>query len=179
MPGADVRYSAAYNELCTRLSIRNRTLLHFTAFSSGIMAFAMQGDADSSIIGVTIPYIALFVVLISTYHERTIYKLTAYQSRLLDVDKDGHANWMSNDFYGSLGSARIMRDWAQLYILLPISLGALLLIYVRWNQLSDQYRGSYLVASIVSCLCLILTTVVLGLNIYNKRRYAREKALAS
>jgi hypothetical protein len=170
MPGSDVRYGAACNELCTRLSIRNNTLLHFTAFSSGIFAFAIKGGADASIIGVSIPYLSLFIILISNYHERTIYKLKEYQVKLLEEDKEDIPIWYSDEFYGSLQSARIMRDYAQLYIILPISIGALLLIYARWNEFSPQYRTTYLIAVIVGCICLMTTATMLWLNIRTKRK---------
>src|SRR5205085_1726082 len=129
-----VRYGAACNEFCTRLGIRNNTLLHFTAFSSGVLAFAVKGGNDASIMGVTIPYLALFLVMLSSYHERTMYKLLEYQASLLAHDETNIASWFSEEFHGSLASTRMMRDWAQIYIILPISLGALLLIYSRWDE---------------------------------------------
>jgi|GEM_PF-2955473 len=174
---AAVRYGAACNEFCTRLAIRNNTLLHFTAFSSGVLAFAVKGGNDASIMGVTIPYLALFLVMLSSYHERTMYKLVEYQSKLLADDETELPNWFSEEFHGTLKTTRIMRDWAQIYIILPISLGALLLIYSRWDDYTVRYRDSYLVASVISAICLIAAMLLLvrGMLHKHKTMSARQK----
>ena len=172
MPKIDAatRYGAACNELCTRLSIRNNTLLHFTAFSSGVIAFAIKGGSSVSIIGVTIPYLALFVVLISSYHERAIYKLAEYQAKLIALDEeDSIPNWYSEEYYAGLRSTRIMRDWAQLYIIVPISVGSLLLIYSRWEDYPTEYRDSYLVAAILAAVCLVAAVFILLSNMRAKK----------
>lgn len=167
---ASVRYGSACNEFCTRLAIRNNTLLHFTAFSSGVLAFAVKGGNDASIMGVTIPYLALFLVMLSNYHERTMYKLVEYQAKLLAEDESELPNWFSDEFHGALKSTRIMRDWAQIYIILPISLGALLLIYSRWDDYTVRYRDSYLVASIISAICLMVAMYLLIQGMLHKHR---------
>jgi hypothetical protein len=166
---ATARYGAACNEFCTRLSIRNNTLLHFTAFSSGVLAFAVKGGNDASIMGVTIPYLALFLVMISNYHERTMYMLLEFQARLLEHDPEDIANWFSEEFHGSLTTTRVMRDLAQIYIILPISLGAILLIYSRWDEYTVHYRNSYLVAVIIACVCLAITMMLLIQGMLRKR----------
>jgi len=180
MPKVDAasRFGAASHEYCTRIGVRNNTLLHFTAFSSGVLAFAIRGGSDVSIIGVSIPYLSLFVVLLSAYHERTMYMLLEYQSALIDFDgEDNLPNWFSHEFYGSLGGTRLLRDWAQIYIILPISSAALLLIYSRWEDYTPHYRESYIYAVGAACICLVITTYFLVSNLYSKYCYNKKTQL--
>jgi hypothetical protein len=176
---AAARYGAACNEFCTRLGVRNNTLLHFTAFSSGVLAFAVKGGNDASIMGVTIPYLALFLVMLSSYHEHTMYKLLEYQAKLLAQDQNNIPNWFSEEFQGGLGSIRVMRDWAQIYIILPISLGALLLIYSRWDEYTVRYRDSYLIAVIIASICLAIAMFLLLRGMFRKRTISALPAAAA
>jgi len=168
--GVATRLDAASFEMCTRISIRNNTLLHFSAFSSVMLGYSLIGGESAAIISVAIPYLSLFVVLLSTYHERTIYKLAEFQARVTATDDRNVPNWYSEDFYFSLRPQRMLRDWAHMYIIFPMSLGALLLIYSRWDSYPLHYRNSYLIAVVIACLSLTAAAGILLFNMYEKGR---------
>ncbi|MES2355991.1 MAG: hypothetical protein V4568_16635 [Pseudomonadota bacterium] len=105
-----------------------------------------------------------------------MYKLLKFQSKLIDLDtEDDIPNWFSHEFYGSLGSTRLIRDWAQIYVIIPISSAALLLLYSRWEDYSPHYRTSYLYSVGAASICLVFTTYFLVSNIYSKYCYNEEK----
>jgi len=164
------RFHAASHEMFTKIFNRNQTLLHFTAFSAVVIGWGLIGGSESSIIAVSIPYISLFVVLMTSYHERTIYKLAEFQASLTTLDEGSIPDWYSDHFYFGLTPQRILKDWAKIYVILPISLGALLLIYSRWDGYALEYRASYLVAVIVACLSLAAATTILVFNMRAKKR---------
>jgi hypothetical protein len=172
MPDVDAatRLQIASFEMCTRIAIRNRTLLQFAAFSTVVFTYALIGGSESSIIGVAVPYLSLCVVLLTSYHERMIYKLAEFQASLMPTDESDAPDWYSEQFYVGLQQQRVIRDWAQILMILPISLGALLLIYSRWESYAVQYRDSYLVAVIIGCLFLSVAMAILMSNMYKKGR---------
>jgi len=172
---AKTKYITVYGEYCTRITIRNYILRAFVAFTCIMLAVAINGDSEESIIIGAIPYLSLFIVLFINYHDHAVSRLIERQRKLSANNKEHDTlDWFSEELYGDLQERKLMGELTQLAVI-PVSFGALLLIYSRWDHYSPQYRNLYLVVAIIGSICLVVTTIILCLKIHKTKQQIGKK----
>jgi hypothetical protein len=188
MPSPDAKYNGAANEISARIQARNRTLMAFFSIAAVLLGVAVRGPESGPqdvkggsmaiIGGIAIPYLALVMVIISTYHESMIAALMRYQRALAETDQNNRGpEWTAPDFYGQTIGTRNLRNWAPLVLIFIVSVVPVVLLIVRWDDYAEKHRPVYLGAACGGVVFLIGALGLLTWNIWWRTNEHRRTAL--
>lgn len=107
----DARYGAAWNELATRITLRQNALTIYVTLATGVVAILATGSTtglkiEKDYFSLTIPALSIFLALLNFKHDKTIALLREYLRSLEDQDGDRVHGYNTNPEF---------RKWAEKY----------------------------------------------------------------
>lgn len=153
MPDSNARYAAAGAEIQTRIQSRNNLALQFVTYAAAIIGVATTKE-EWRILGASVGYVALGVVLLNRSHILFISHLVKFQQELVRQDTANAQlpDWNSQDKVRSTSAARRAVDHSQLYFLIATLLLAFTVSLPQLNPVnwSVLFWGAGVVAGVLS-----------------------------
>jgi hypothetical protein len=177
MPDSNVKYAGAWQEISARIQARDKVLLTFITIAASLVGVSLTRP-DLAFVGVGVGYAALASALMERHHDLMMAYLGQFQKAIAESDGlgKGTPEWRSRDFVHRSFQARIIRDLAQLLLVLFGAVPPLFIakksVMTGWNYKALMWYGS--------TVCSGLAILVILQTIRDRMRLiAEEHAMSS